>query len=275
MTIQTAIQTELTQAEIASMEHLTNQLETLGLRYKLDLNTFNTRNKHLRFILCTDGARLTGFAILSSFDAVTLEVVIIIEPNNKTFTAIDATLKEYVLNNQMATTMYIISKQDVFLQGCLDEKQCTYFFSEYRMIFDFDQLVVANGSQLKIEKAVLSEAKMIAELEGASAHNDEEQSLGVEEAIHKIIVAKNNNEIVAAMRIEKEEKCYAIYGFVVKKERRGQGIGRYFLAKILQEILKRKPEKIYLEVSTENISALCLYQSSGFQIETQFDYYLA
>lgn len=274
MTKYLSVQTKLTKEEIASIQKLREKMEKNGLRYKMDLAVFNNISGQVKHLLYIDGEKLTGYAVLSCFDPTELEVAIIMEQKAEIFEAIDATLKNYVKENQIKTMMIISDKQDHFMQQCLEKKKYTYNFSEYRMSLDFNKFVPSNKEKLRIEAASLEDAKIILQLENIFAQSEEDQTMSLED-IQKTIAAKENNQIVASMRIENELNCYAIYGFVVKEQVRGQGIGRQFLTQVIQELLKKEPQKIYLEVSTENEPALNLYQSVGFQIDTHFNYYLA
>jgi len=64
-----------------------------------------------------------------------------------------------------------------------------------------------------------------------------------------------------ALNIQKQADLIAV---VVKKEKRGQGIG--FL--LLEEFKKRvNPESIFLEVDKDNVPAVRLYFKAGFQVQ--------
>lgn len=269
-----SVQTKLTKEEITSIQQLKEKMENKGLRYKIDLAVFNNISGQVKHLLYTDGERLKGYAVMSCFDPTELEVAIIMEQKAEVFEAIDATLKNYAKEHQMKSMMIISDKQDQYMQQCLEKKKYTYNFSEYRMSLDFKRFVPSNKEKLMIESASFGDAKTILQLENSLAQSEDDQTVSLED-IQKTIVTKENNQIVASMRIEEELNCYAIYGFVVKEQLRGQGIGRQFLSQVIQELLKKEPQKVYLEVSTENEPALHLYQSVGFRIDTHFNYYLA
>ena len=64
-----------------------------------------------------------------------------------------------------------------------------------------------------------------------------------------------------------------IYGFVVTKTQRGRGLGRQVLQSALRMILENQLQRLFLEVETENQAALHLYQTEGFQVRNQYNYY--
>ena len=64
-----------------------------------------------------------------------------------------------------------------------------------------------------------------------------------------------------------------IFDFGIAAKRQGKGYGRQQLDLLLSVIASSECENIILEVGSENRRAFSLYQSAGFQIETQYDYY--
>ncbi|OZB94951.1 GNAT family N-acetyltransferase [Paenibacillus sp. XY044] len=63
-----------------------------------------------------------------------------------------------------------------------------------------------------------------------------------------------------------------IYGFAVKASVRGQGIGRSTLMLIVSEA-QAEGQDVWLEVAAQNPNALRLYESCGFKVIRQQDYY--
>ena len=65
-----------------------------------------------------------------------------------------------------------------------------------------------------------------------------------------------------------------IHGFAISREFRGRGIGRQALRSLVDWIQKSEPRRpIELEVQTDNVNALELYESVGFSIIAEFRYY--
>ncbi|WP_428026493.1 arsenic resistance N-acetyltransferase ArsN2 [Arcobacter sp.] len=77
------------------------------------------------------------------------------------------------------------------------------------------------------------------------------------------ILAKNENEIVGAIGLEKYDKVGLLRSFVVDKSLRNEKIGNKLLTTLLNNIVKMKLEKIYLLTTT----AEKYFLNNGFQIE--------
>lgn len=83
----------------------------------------------------------------------------------------------------------------------------------------------------------------------------------------RVYALVEDGEILACCEIIKEwngEKAY-LYGFAVKKEKNGKGIGKKFLEKILDDLKKENLKSIELTVSPENANAIKLYEKFGFE----------
>ena len=81
-----------------------------------------------------------------------------------------------------------------------------------------------------------------------------------------------------------------LHSFYLLPNYRGKGLGTKFLCKLIEDLKekyktekkedvnsdkgKRKKSNLFLQVSSENIAAVKLYQKTGFQISEQRDYFL-
>ncbi|MGZ4123691.1 MAG: GNAT family N-acetyltransferase, partial [Tumebacillaceae bacterium] len=70
------------------------------------------------------------------------------------------------------------------------------------------------------------------------------------------------------------ENAAFVFGFCVLPEYQGRGYGRQALMLAVQNMRAIGRETIDLEVACENLSALGLYQSCGFQVASANDYYV-
>ena len=94
------------------------------------------------------------------------------------------------------------------------------------------------------------------------------------EDLQRTLIYKENNQLLATLRLDHFENEWGIYGFVVTKTQRGRGLGRQVLQSALRMILENSASAtIFLEVETENQAALHLYQTEGFQVRNQYNYY--
>ncbi|NQX45980.1 GNAT family N-acetyltransferase [Paenibacillus tritici] len=86
------------------------------------------------------------------------------------------------------------------------------------------------------------------------------------------IIIEWNGQPAGKMRLWSEDNETWIYGFTVDKNLRGLGIGRSALQQTIERE-QRNYNGINLEVALDNPNALKLYESCGFVIQGQQDYY--
>ncbi|HLG60486.1 MAG TPA: GNAT family N-acetyltransferase [Ktedonosporobacter sp.] len=80
-------------------------------------------------------------------------------------------------------------------------------------------------------------------------------------------------EPVGALRLHEAQDRVGIYGFGVLPDYRGRGYGRQMLEEAIRSIRARSQKMITLDVETDNVNAIGLYCSCGFEIKTTYDYY--
>ena len=90
----------------------------------------------------------------------------------------------------------------------------------------------------------------------------------------KYIVAKLNNEIVGFAGIINTLDQMEITNIVVRKDMRNQGIGNTLLNELIKLTIDSKMNTIFLEVNSNNLSAIRLYEKNGFkQVGLRKKYY--
>lgn len=82
------------------------------------------------------------------------------------------------------------------------------------------------------------------------------------------IVFSDSARLASALLYE-EGGWTGLMNMLVDPEKRGQGIGKSFLT----AILKLPTEGFWLQVFNENVAALCLYQSMGFEDAYSYEYW--
>ncbi|AIQ59456.1 GNAT family N-acetyltransferase [Paenibacillus borealis] len=88
------------------------------------------------------------------------------------------------------------------------------------------------------------------------------------------IIIEMNGQPAGKMRLWSEDNETWIYGLTVDKNLRGLGIGRSALMQTIERE-QRNYNSVNLEVALDNPNALKLYESCGFVILNQQDYYRA
>jgi ribosomal protein S18 acetylase RimI-like enzyme len=82
-------------------------------------------------------------------------------------------------------------------------------------------------------------------------------------------------ELVGSLRVELMDEI-GIYAFGIHPAYRGRGYGRQMLEEVIYRMRAGQDtsqKAIVLDVETDNVHALSLYHSCGFQIRATYDYY--
>jgi ribosomal protein S18 acetylase RimI-like enzyme len=87
------------------------------------------------------------------------------------------------------------------------------------------------------------------------------------------LVIEREGSVVGTLRLNRDGKTGAIYGFAVDPDFQGQGIGRDVLIRVCREMRAEGAEQVTLEVEVNNDHALGLYLSVGFERQATEDYF--
>ncbi len=131
---------------------------------------------------------------------------------------------------------------------------------------------------LKLKRATKSDIGVLIELEkgvaGTKIYSPMLKEKEWEEALEKEIVylVEKDGIVVGNVSYErKEESQIYISGLVINPRFQGQGIGREVMIRILDEVKDAK--RIELVTHPDNMSALTLYKSLGFVVESKVENY--
>lgn len=92
---------------------------------------------------------------------------------------------------------------------------------------------------------------------------------------HHFYLATLNGKPLGTLRLDflEEDRQVWIYAFEVRLGYRGLGYGRQMLERAIHIVRAENDYPILLDVETTNTNAIGLYQSTGFEITTTYDYY--
>ena len=107
---------------------------------------------------------------------------------------------------------------------------------------------------------------------GAWTYEQLEHSLKLENVI--CYVAKNDDKVLGFVLLEETPYDFDILEIVVDENLRGRGIGAMLLKRVLDYAKLTHKEKATLEVASDNMPAISLYEKAGFsQIAERKNYY--
>ncbi len=86
------------------------------------------------------------------------------------------------------------------------------------------------------------------------------------------LIALDRDVVVGTLRLIPAPGRWMMYGFVIDRERRGQGLGSRMLATVLERLRSEGVAEVGLEVDPENTPAVRLYERFGFETVTTYRY---
>ncbi len=79
-----------------------------------------------------------------------------------------------------------------------------------------------------------------------------------------IIALLDNRPVGCCALLAMPDRCFEIGKMAVAEERRGQGIGKRLLARVIERGRELGAQRLYLETSTKLPDAIHLYEAQGF-----------
>jgi len=124
--------------------------------------------------------------------------------------------------------------------------------------------------QGKIEPATPEDLEEILAIENESSSNPWKRPFFEHEfsgRFSTILVYRDayNMKISGFIIFRKIEETIEINNIAVKVQKRGEGIGSALISRVINIGLKENAAEIFLEVRSQNLSALKLYKRSGFK----------
>ena len=241
------------------------------MEYKLDLSFFMESTEKVQHLLLWKDEELLGYTALSGYDPEELEITMIATTNEAIAPMHDA-VRIFAQKKKFVRLLWIVDQRDNLIVSFIKEmKLYSHSFSEYAMLFDSKTEI--HSEECSLVSAEKADASKIAQLDGESEF-DKIQPID-EVDLAKTLVLKEGKELIASIRLEKNQEECGIYGFVVRTDQRGKGIGRKILTTIVSQLKREGYSQIYLEVESTNAAAMGLYQSIGFKQKACFDYYVS
>ncbi|WP_372999966.1 GNAT family N-acetyltransferase [Lutispora sp.] len=185
-------------------------------------------------------------------------------------------LKKYDIKD----VLFVCENQSLSGRESISSLGVDYDFTEYYMKFDKTTNVLDKSNEFKT-KFYLPDRSDIKRLAYVSAQVFEESVEDEEEFITNCFNSTNRKNYATVLEDQiigigsgyfgYEE--VAIYGLGILPKFQGKGYGRELILLIVKYLLENGHDNITIEVESKNTPAFNLYKSSGFIIETAFDYY--
>jgi ribosomal protein S18 acetylase RimI-like enzyme len=273
----------LSDVELAAIDQLIaicNAYE--GLRMRLSTQWLKKRpGDQTNDFLYYEDARLVGYLNVDSHGVLEKEVTGMVHPDYRRrsiFSALFAAASEEC--DRRAVHKLILVCEDVSHSGLAFVKASGAHLdaSEHEMVLGtFHERPLAN-SRLSVRKADAADLEAIALIHATSFGDDLQRSrYYTEQCLRRpwcaFYLGMVDNEPVGCLRLDDMEQEFGIYGFGVKPQFQGHGYGRQILQEVIRILRATSAKSIMLDVDTDNVHALNLYLSCGFEVRTTYGYY--
>jgi len=261
----------------------------LELDYKMSLRRNSIKNKIMTEFLYYEDEFLVGYLGICNFHGTSVEISGMVHPK---FRRRGIFKKLYVLAmeewKKMVTSEVLVLCDHTSRSGLafIEEIRAEYGLSEYKMCVNRRNIQVKHALSVKLRLATSEDSYeidrqssiyfgMSEEQADNKEHEGEKEKTAIQVDDNFIsYMAEVQGEIIGKIHISITNNDGFIYGFGVIPKFREKGYGREILCSALDIFKMKNVDNIYLEVVTENKSALGLYESCGFEEISVMDYYI-
>lgn len=160
----------------------------------------------------------------------------------------------------------------------LDAAGAEYSFSEFRLERSGGERPRVETPGFATRAAGQADRDVLVDLLARSFGDEPEQAAqvidaGLRETERHFAIAALDGVPIGCVRLGAWEGIGDITALGVVPEYRGRGLGRALLLSAVAELTEQGLDPIALEVETDNLNALGLYQACGFTVTNEFRYY--
>ncbi len=273
----------LTAQEMAEVEKLTALCkEREGLLMPLDYNmlrlpTLPTDDLFLYYV----DTQLVGYLFLDRYHSEVKETTGMVHPDFRSqgiFTQLFSAAREECRSRGVRQLLFICETTSSAGRSWVHSIGAGREFAEHLMVLGQFRPRFQYDPHLLVRKALPDDLDMLAftlagDFDDSKEKAREHLMRTWERPNQHFYLATYKTEPVGSLRIEEIPDRRAIYGFFIREEYRGRGYGRQLIEIVISELLQEKRQSVALDVDTNNLTALNLYLSCGFEIERTYEYY--
>ncbi|GED70811.1 GNAT family N-acetyltransferase [Brevibacillus reuszeri] len=272
--------------QIIDLAEVCEAHDGFDLSINLNLSMLQNRSPEQTndFLYFQDG-KLVGFlgmyAIVSPKE---VEISGMVHPDYRgkgIFRALYAQAKAECEKHGVMQILLVSNRQSKEASAFAEGVAATYQFSEYKLDYSTQASVtpVATDERLLLRPATNADFDTLVEI-GVSGFGDSAELMtalvtrNLSESSFQTYLALYEARPVGMITVSEEDAALFISGFCVKKGLQGKGLGRKILSQTVEILNQREHTGISLEVAVDNQNALSLYQSTGFEVVSVYDYYV-
>jgi ribosomal protein S18 acetylase RimI-like enzyme len=253
-----------------------------GGRLKLEWRTLQTRPPdQLNDFLWFGAAGLVGFLGIYGFRPDEVELCGMVHPSARrqgVFSRLFGAVLAELVDRRVPQALCVVDRISEAGTAFARSVGGTIEHSEHRMVLVGEPAAYVADPLVTVRPAELSDGPFLvtclAEAFGLPAEHFGTQEL---EALARrnpgTLVIERAGEPVGTVRVERGDDVADVYGFAVRPQFQGRGIGRQVLSGLVSDLAGEGLAHVGLEVSCTNDSALHLYVSCGFEVTGTEDYY--
>jgi ribosomal protein S18 acetylase RimI-like enzyme len=247
-------------------------------------NDINYHKEMPGFFLGYQNGALIGVLVVFAPTMDTAEISAYVHPDYRRIGVFSSLLMQArtVLKHYSVTSALVVTDAaGTVCREILSKWQAAPAHSEYLLVYHSGEkkATFPFADRCNVREATSADLSTMVELNMAGFGEDLENASHMvrENFNHELtrcFVGLIDKEIFGLVNVRKEGSDYYICGFNIAPVYRGSGMGRYLLYQVLHILTPADGERITLEVDSTNHPAYMLYITSGFDVQSQADYYL-
>jgi ribosomal protein S18 acetylase RimI-like enzyme len=267
-------------ADVRDLGQVCERYDRIDLRLTWGVLAEGAAEPPYSFLSYTDGA-LIGFLTIEGLGDDEAEATGMVHPGHRrqgVFRALVEAALAACRDAGTPTLVLYVDSRSPAAGPSLAALGATRAFSESKMrLADQASMAAAPGS-LDIRLATAGDLPAIAAILADDMAADAQ---AVQAAVarnmgnpaYRYYIARLEGDPVGTLNVQSYDGDKYIYGFVVRQQYRGRGLGREILAHTLRDLAGDGGQPVYLEVEPDNTPAVRLYRSLGFETLATYDYY--
>lgn len=269
--------------EIVNLKNKCYEYEKIQLKLELEFKMKNSAFKNsgeINEFMFYDNITLVGYLGICDFGGNALEINGMVHPQYRRkgiFKKLFSLVKDEWLKRDSNQMLVLSDRRSEAGIEFIKKISSSYDHSEYEMYLNNYTIQEYKLNNIHLIKADKNDAEEIAKHDSIyfGTHINEEDILIKSDPNTDSITyfAGFNNIIIGKVRTEINNGIGGIYGLGVLPEHRNKGYGRKILSLAIEKLKEKNVVDIILQVDVDNINALNLYKSCGFEEYCVMDYY--
>lgn len=188
----------------------------------------------------------------------------------------EAELKKYGVPD----ILFVCESESALGKKAIAKQKAQYEFTEYLLKYNhsLDKKIKEYEYRIKLHQATMADLESIIKISmaafGDSYEGAKSLAIGMLSAGNRqFFLGEIDGEFIAMGVAATEDENTSIHGLGVLPEQQGKGYGKEMLYSIIKKLIDGDHENINIEVDSENSNAFQLYKSSGFEVQSAWEYY--